>query len=156
ALLVLGSTVIGLLALELGVRLVRPSRSARDQLARAARLPPPRDPRPCVRGQGEHWGAFVQPSDDPAMIFELKPDADGCWDYYGLRIRTNHAGQRSSRDYARPKPPGTLRIVGLGDSLMFGYGVEYEQTYAHLLEEELTKRLGRPVEFVDLAVGGYN
>ena len=90
------------------------------------------------------------------MIFELKPNLDTCWDHYGIRVKTNSAGFRAERDYLIPKPAGTVRIVGLGDSFTFGFGVEYEQTWGHLLEQRLSARLGRPVEFINTGVGGYN
>ena len=71
-------------------------------------------------------------------------------------MRTNHAGFRAGREYAVAKRSGTLRILGLGDSLMFGQGVSDEETYANKIEQQLPQILHRSVEFMNLAVPGYN
>jgi lysophospholipase L1-like esterase len=153
-----GATI--LLILELAIRLVYvllPGAAPQEQLSRADRTIPLRHgSAPCRVDEGEPYGAFVRRSRVPEMIFELKPDVDACWDHYGIHVKTNHAGFRSDREYSKPKPPGTLRILGLGDSFTLGFGVEYEQTWGYLLAQRLSARLDRPVEFINTGVGGYN
>ena len=54
------------------------------------------------------------------------------------------------------KKKGELRILLLGDSVTFGWGVPVETTFGRKLETLLTAKLGRPVRTVNSGVGGYN
>jgi lysophospholipase L1-like esterase len=53
-----------------------------------------------------------------------------------------------------PKPPGTVRILGLGDSVTFGYGVRLEETFLKVLEQRLNAgdRSGARYEVVNAGV----
>jgi lysophospholipase L1-like esterase len=51
-----------------------------------------------------------------------------------------------------PKLPGTLRIIALGDSLTYGYGIAEEDTYVQVLERDLRKTFR--VEVLNLGVSG--
>ena len=53
------------------------------------------------------------------------------------------------------KPPGTRRILLLGDSFAFGWGVEQEETFGARLERQLAPR-GGPVEVWSAAVPGWS
>lgn len=66
--------------------------------------------------------------------------------------RTNSRGYHDT-DWVTPKPPGTFRIVALGDSFHFGI-VPYAENVLTLLEEELTRRCGRPVEVANMGIAG--
>lgn len=70
--------------------------------------------------------------------------------------RVNADGFRS-RLYARPKPPGTFRILILGDSVAFGYGVKEDEAFPQVMEQRLAD-LGsdRVFEVINFGVGGYN
>jgi hypothetical protein len=118
------SCATALLILELAIRLVYavlPAATPQEQLTRADQTMPPRSgPEPCRIHEGVPQGALIRRSRVPAMIFELKPDLNACWDHYGVRVKTNHAGFRADREFAKPKPSGTLRILGLGDSFTSG------------------------------------
>lgn len=97
---------------------------------------------------------LVVPSSLQGVIYELKPDHR--WIFQGGFTQTNHEGMRS-RDVARAKPAGTLRVAGLGDSVMFGWGVDQDVTYMSRLESSLARSLpGRSVEVLNFAVPGYN
>ena len=52
---------------------------------------------------------------------------------FRTRVRTNALGFREPR-LPGPKPPGTRRIVVLGDSFTHGYGVEENEAYPRVLE----------------------
>ena len=52
---------------------------------------------------------------------------------FRTRVRTNALGFREPR-LPGPKPPGTRRIVVLGDSFTHGYGVEEDEAYPRVLE----------------------
>lgn len=71
-----------------------------------------------------------------------------------VQFRINSMGIRSDREYSFRKLPGTVRIVGLGDSFTQGYEVGLGDTYLYRLEEMLTTR-GFPVEVVNLGVSGH-
>ena len=61
------------------------------------------------------------------------------------------------RTYARPKPRGTFRLTLIGDSLTFGYGVAFEETFAKQVELRLGQLAsGAPYEVLNLGVSGYN
>jgi len=55
-----------------------------------------------------------------------------------------------------PKPPGAYRILVLGDSFVFGQGVDAESTFPHLLESELTLRVPEVAwQVINAGVPGY-
>jgi lysophospholipase L1-like esterase len=60
---------------------------------------------------------------------------------YGVKVDINSKGMRDF-EYAYEKPPGTFRILVLGDSVTFGWGVPMEDTYPKMLEKELNARGG--------------
>jgi lysophospholipase L1-like esterase len=57
---------------------------------------------------------------------------------YSIDIAINSKGLRD-RDFPYEKPPGTRRILCLGDSYTFGYGVQADETFAKLLERSLSE-----------------
>lgn len=57
---------------------------------------------------------------------------------------------------ALAKPPGTTRIVALGDSFTWGAGVDFDDAYPQRLERALSRRRGGPVEVINLALPGFN
>ena len=61
------------------------------------------------------------------------------------------------RDYAKPKPPGVHRVVGIGDSFMFGWGLKPGKDYLSLLEERLAAEAPTARwEVLNMGVPGYN
>ncbi len=106
-----------------------------------------------------------RPGSELAKLHVLRPDK--AW-LYGMRPGTvvegrggvryviNADGFRGSLP-ARPKPPGTLRIAVLGDSVTLGYGVNDADSFPSLLGEHLAHlQPARPVEVLNLGVSGYN
>lgn len=67
----------------------------------------------------------------------------------GPETTINAAGYRG-REYPHARTAGKTRVVMLGDSIAFGYGVADEETSSSWLE-----RLDRALEVVNLAVQGY-
>jgi hypothetical protein len=92
---------------------------------------------------------------DPLVRYTLRPDST--FDILGGSVQTNALGFRR-----RPGPPASadaLRVVVLGDSVAFGYGVDDEQTLAARLELHLNAVRGtesRPVACETLAVPSWN
>jgi hypothetical protein len=73
---------------------------------------------------------------------------------FDVTYHINAAGYRGTL-YPIAKPPGTFRVVTLGDSFCFGHGVEDNQTFSYLLERELRARMHRDVQVINLGVMGY-
>ena len=77
--------------------------------------------------------------------------------FAGVPVAINSLGFRDPREYSIEKPPGTFRILVLGDSVTFGHGATFETTYPFLLEQRL--KAWRPDvrwEVWNLGVPGYN
>jgi len=90
----------------------------------------------------------------PRIIYELVPDLSVT--FLGKPLRTNREGFRSP-PYPKQKDDGTMRIVGLGDSFMFGWGVSYQECYLSALESTLNTRYpDSRWEVINTAVPGYN
>jgi lysophospholipase L1-like esterase len=71
----------------------------------------------------------------------------------GVDVATNSKGLRD-REIPYERTPGTLRVVMLGDSGTFGWGVRPEQTYSKLLEGMLAEK-GMKAEVVNTGVGNF-
>ncbi len=91
---------------------------------------------------------------DPELFWRLAPDtpdvpirhARSLW----MDPATNSLGLRDD-EIARPKPPGVLRILCLGDSCTYGSGVLRRNSFPELLQA----RLGAGVDVVNAGVPGY-
>jgi len=69
------------------------------------------------------------------------------------QVSTNSLGM-ADREYPLAKPPGTLRVALLGDSLTASLYLPQEHKFKTLWEQALTRSLGRPVEIMNFAVDG--
>jgi hypothetical protein len=65
---------------------------------------------------------------------------------------------RGYRDLERaiPKPAGVHRVLSLGDSFAWGFGVEFDDAYPQRIERALNRRRREPWEVVNLALRGMN
>lgn len=75
---------------------------------------------------------------DPVLGIDLAPGFRGRFnvaDEFDVPIAINSRGCRD-REFG-PKAAGVVRILSLGDSFAFGYGVRAEETYAKVLEARL-------------------
>lgn len=68
---------------------------------------------------------------------------------------TNSLGYRD-RERSPAKPPGTRRVVALGDSFSWGVGVEFEDAWPQRLERGLARHRGEAWEVVNLSREGMN
>jgi hypothetical protein len=79
----------------------------------------------------------------------------------GILLNINQMGFRDDEEKTHSKDKDKYRILGIGDSVMMGQGVKFEDTYGEVLENELDKQSKKDemdieFEFINLAVGGYN
>jgi len=89
---------------------------------------------------------------EPVPDFEYHGQRDSFHDYQG---KSNSLGFRD-REHPVAKPPGSFRILVLGDSVAAGQGVgRYEDTFPSLLEK-LLRDGGLEAEVLNFAVTGYN
>ncbi|MEO8502249.1 MAG: SGNH/GDSL hydrolase family protein [Vicinamibacteria bacterium] len=145
--------VFALVLLEAGLRGRRPAVAPQDARELQERLRKSSREEVKVITTGNLKGLVV-PSTLPDVIYELKPDHR--WIFQGGFTQTNHEGMRSP-EVARTKPAGTLRVAGMGDSVMFGWGVDQNVTYLSRLEASLAALLpGQRIEVLNFAVPGYN
>jgi len=99
-------------------------------------------------------GDIVQPSRYPGIVYELRPNVRGR--FMGQSIVINSQGLHDN-EYSLRKEPGTFRIVGVGDSSLFGWGVPFEDSGLKVLERRLNETFGpRKFEVINFAVPGYN
>jgi lysophospholipase L1-like esterase len=114
---------------------------------------------------GMHFGiemwkyakTLKRPSTNPEMGHEHTPDREAL--LMGVPVKINSTGLRD-REFGIAKPADTFRVLVLGDSTTFGWGVRQEKTFAKLLENKLNERPppGWPkhVEVINAGVGNYN
>jgi hypothetical protein len=57
--------------------------------------------------------------------------------YSGQPARINNLGFRDDKDYEVEKGPNVFRIMVLGDSVTYGYGVKFEETWPYLFQKRL-------------------
>jgi lysophospholipase L1-like esterase len=97
---------------------------------------------------------------DPLLGWSHPPGARG--EYVGPRpwpiefqapIEINAAGLRGPE--LAPLPAGGRRVLFLGDSMVAGFEVPYEETFTARLEPLLAERLGAPVQVLNAGVRGY-
>jgi hypothetical protein len=92
---------------------------------------------------------------DPIRGQRLAAGYEG-W-FAGVPVKIDRLELRDPREYSLQKGPHTFRILVLGDSVTFGHGAVYEQTYPRLLEDRL--RAWQPTvdwQVWNAAVPGYN
>jgi lysophospholipase L1-like esterase len=101
-------------------------------------------------------GRLHKPSHDPTLIYELVPGAHTVRD--GVAIAINSAGFRDD-EFPATLPDEAYRIVVLGDSVAWGWGVPMAAAFPQVLERQLHERRLQPhtspIVF-NLAVDGYS
>ena len=85
---------------------------------------------------------FTRPSTLPGQRTELIPGAENPHFTGGL-VRVNAEGLRGPP--TPPDQPGDLRILAIGDSVTFGYGVPEEAAFHQVLARRWAEDHGRPV-----------
>lgn len=97
---------------------------------------------------------LLKPSKYRRICFELKPGLNTMNKMASLR--TNPLGL-ADREYSLQKPPGTYRVVVLGDSFTMPAGVKQADAWHTLLENSFNRNsAGRKYEFINFGVAGYS
>jgi len=157
-----GSTLVGVLLFELGVRLlIAPSAVSYGRVA-GVELPPLRlgnasdfvasdleapyqdlttGGLPVTRG--DLWGLM---RDDPVLGYAPRENARSARGWW----QSNDIGARSRTDTPRARPAGRRRALVFGDSFTNGSRVPQEETWPYLLDDRAPGW-----DFVNLAVDGY-
>jgi|TARA_B100000315_G_scaffold145399_1_gene134327 hypothetical protein len=106
----------------------------------------------------------IRISKNKKITYELVPGVRGHlevgWPKDKL-LSINRLGFRDDEEKSYAKDKGQFRIVGIGDSVMMGQGVDFKHTYGEVLENELNRKsqergMDIKFEFINLAVHGYN
>lgn len=96
--------------------------------------------------------SFLQVSADPRLRYELRPGTHGRAGTTEITI--NSLGFRDA-ERTLSKPPGTRRVLVLGDSITFGLDLATEELYPQRVEAALRAR-GEAIEVLNLGVTGYD
>jgi hypothetical protein len=92
---------------------------------------------------------IIQLSANPRLVYELKPNLSVR--FMGGVVQTDMQGFRITPGSCAQ--PEAYTIAGLGDSVMFGWGVHDQETYLAYLGQALTDHC---IRIVNMAVPGYN
>jgi hypothetical protein len=147
---VLLGTAAGLVALELALRGYLAAEAVRKDAEWSSIGAPPGLETEATLGQ------IVRPHAERRISYELIPDMSVT--FQGVPVRTNEHGFRGPPCPAPgPRAPDTVRILGLGDSVMFGWGVEYPESFMGVLSRDLVAaHPGVTFDVINTAVPGYN
>ncbi len=90
-----------------------------------------------------------------AGLMALRPNTSvrSKTDEFDVAVRINSRGLRG-REMGPEKPPGGYRVLVLGDSQTFGWGVEDAECYPRVIEQGLRRQSRRPVEVINAGVPG--
>lgn len=105
----------------------------------------------------EHTGNLVAVRSP--QIFAFKPNASGVLtgsidSTHTFTYRTNAHGLRD-RDHAA-KPPGTKRVLVIGDSYTWGYAVAEDEAYPQVASRMLHDRQPSAIDVINAGVPDYN
>ena len=94
---------------------------------------------------------------DPEMSHQHRPNTHAF--LLGVDCKINSLGLRDY-EITTNKPPGTYRIVVLGDSFTFGWGVHFDETFPKLLEKSFNANPPSPnwkkYQVINTGIGNYN
>ena len=94
---------------------------------------------------------------DPKLYWKLEPNQD-CFTKIGHEpVHINSHGTRGP-EFATQKPPDTIRILSLGDSRTFGWGLSEAETYSGRLQQLLQQKIGnsKKIEVINAGVNAWS
>lgn len=99
------------------------------------------------------FSELIRRHPDDRVVYALRPGTRAR--YLGHEVRINALGMRDDEHPVR-KPPGRFRILALGDSHLFGWGVGQDESFAQVLEQRLEALAPGRFEVLNAGVPGYN
>jgi lysophospholipase L1-like esterase len=98
--------------------------------------------------------------EDDLLGYKLKPNVNIDKVVLGQKYatRSNKMGLRNDADYDNKIHKNVLRILGLGDSVAYGFGVNIEETYLKALEAKLNltlKKRKKSAQVINAAFPGW-
>ncbi|MDH5770766.1 MAG: GDSL-type esterase/lipase family protein [Candidatus Bathyarchaeota archaeon] len=101
---------------------------------------------------------MVSPNKD--VSYEHRPNVNIVFEssrgeFFTMRVVTNSAGLREESDIPFEKPKNVKRIIGLGDSVVFGASVDNDETLLRAMEGYLSNE-EFTVQTINFGVGGSN
>ena len=146
------ATVAAVLTVEAMARLAHYLREDRRPLQRQLQSSRPESDTSLY---GLSLGDIIQPSSHEGVIYELKPNVQ--WTISWVSLSSSTLKGCDDYEYRLRKEPGTFRIIGLGDSSLFGWGVPLEDSTLKVLERSLNEpSSAHKFEVMNFAVPGYN
>ena len=104
----------------------------------------------------ESYNLLFMKSPNEGLGFEFRPNVNldlksvkGI--RYSMHVKTNSLGLREDQDIPLTKPRDTIRIIGLGDSIMFGASVDNDQTMLKWMEK-FGQRKGLRVQTLNFGI----
>ena len=147
------SSAVTLLAAEVFLRAYLKQVQIRQSIEQLGKRPAPLSEQR-IRS-GHPLAAITRRSDDPLLVFELQSNVDMEFGHKALHL--NSQGMRDSGEYTVERKPNSVRIIGLGDSGIFGWGVNQDEDGLSVLESNLNARAdGVLYEVLNMGVPGYN
>ena len=100
---------------------------------------------------------FIESDEGFSLIPNRRVKHHSLHNNYNVEYTTNSQGLRSEYDYQINKPAGTKRVFLLGDSLVFGIGVNDREALAPALESKLNALPAADTQYevLNLGVTGY-
>lgn len=145
---ILFGILIGAIIAEIGFRFYHSLQYDDLKEIAAEKRPPIQEPNKELK-----LGQIIQLSANPKIIYELIPSST--YHFKKTSVTTNKFGFRG-KEFPIIKEEKTKRIIGLGDSVMFGWGIEQEDIYLSRLEAHLNKSDSVHFEIINTGVPGYN
>jgi lysophospholipase L1-like esterase len=99
-------------------------------------------------------------SDDPVLPYVPKPNYHGKMELknqFYADLTTNPQGFRGEKAFAVERTPGIRRLLFLGDSFVFGWGVNDAETFSSVIRRDLNADSKEgPVETINAGVYGFD
>jgi lysophospholipase L1-like esterase len=94
---------------------------------------------------------------DASLYWKLKPNQNCYTKIDHKQVHINSQGTRGP-EFQLQKPPHTFRILSLGDSRTFGWGLSAEETYSGILQALLQKQAGeaKTIEVINAGVNAWS